>query len=70
MIGRVCGKDKNQPLGIIQFINKVSDQPINNEDRKKFEEMKDLIGLCIENTSSITETISVTLMINERMQNI
>lgn len=32
--------------------------------------MADLIGLCIENTTSITQTVGVTLKINERMRNI
>lgn len=32
--------------------------------------MADLIGLCVENTITITQTIGVTLKINERMQNI
>jgi len=32
--------------------------------------MADLIGLCIDNTNSITETIGVTLKVNERMSNI
>jgi hypothetical protein len=70
MIGRVDSKNKQQPLGVIQFINKRNGQPIGAEDRKKFEDMKDLIGLCIENTGSITETVNVTLMINESMRKI
>lgn len=71
MIGPVYGiKDKKRPLGIIQFINKAGSAKIQNEDRHKFQEMADLIGLCIENTNSITETINVTLQINERIRNI
>lgn len=70
MIGPVYGKNKNQPVGIIQFINKLGTTPIGPDDRHKFEEMADLIGLCIENTNSITQTVNVTLMINKRMRNI
>lgn len=70
MIGPVYGKDKTKPVGIIQFINKLGNTPIGQEDKHKFEEMSDLIGLCIENTSAITQTVNVTLMINERMRNI
>lgn len=70
MIGPVYGKDKTQPLGIIQFINKLDMTPISELDVKKFQEMADLIGLCIENTTSITQTVGVTLKINERMRNV
>jgi hypothetical protein len=70
MIGPVYGKEKTNPLGIIQFINKVDMTPISESDVKKFQEMADLIGLCIENTTSITQTVGVTLKINERMRNI
>ena len=70
MIGPVYGKNRSTPLGIIQFINKLHDKPINEEDIKKFNDMADLIGLCVENTMTITQTIGVTLKINERMENI
>jgi hypothetical protein len=70
MIGPVYGKDKSRPIGIIQFINKLAPGPIGTTERLKFEEMADLIGLCIENTASITQTIGVTLKINEHMENI
>jgi hypothetical protein len=70
MIGPVYGKDKTKPIGIIQFINKLANGPIGVTERQKFEEMADLIGLCIENTASITQTIGVTLKINEHMENI
>jgi uncharacterized protein YkvS len=55
MIGPVFGKDRESPNGIIQFINKVNEAgvicDITDEDRAKFEEMADLIGMCIDNTN-------------------
>ena len=70
MIGPVYGKNRKMPNGIIQFINKANEGQINEEDESKFIEMSDLIGLCIDNTNSITETIGVTLKVNQRMSNI
>ena len=70
MIGPVFGKNRKMPNGVIQFINKAHEGQINEEDEAKFTEMADLIGLCIDNTNSITETIGVTLKVNERMNNI
>lgn len=70
MIGPVFGKDKSRPIGIIQFINKQTPGPIGPPDKARFLDMADLIGLSIENTMSITQTIGVTLKINEHMENI
>ena len=40
MIGPVYGDDNDRvPNGIIQFINKKGDQPINESDKKKFNEI-------------------------------
>lgn len=63
MIGPVFGKnDRTVPKGVIQLINKVPENgektsEIGPKDIKKFEEMADLIGSCIENTKDISDTI-------------
>lgn len=43
---------------------------ITQEDVNKFNDMRELIGMCIENTSQISNTINVTLKINETMNKI
>lgn len=71
MIGPVFGKDRDFPNGVIQFINKTNEFgaicDITEEDRQKFEEMADLIGMCIDNTAQISTTIGITLSINDKM---
>ena len=71
MIGPVFGKDRDLPNGVIQFINKTNEFgaicDITEEDRQKFEEMADLIGMCIDNTAQISTTIGITLSINDKM---
>ena len=37
---------------------------------QKFNDMKDLFGMCIDNTSQIAQTIGVTLSINDTMKKI
>lgn len=71
LIGPVLGKN-GQPNGIIQFINKLDEngqvtEIVEKEDIPKFEDMKELIGMCIDNTSQISDTIGVTLKITEKM---
>jgi hypothetical protein len=74
MIGPVFGKDREFPNGILQFINKTNEVgaicDITDEDRLKFEEMADLIGMCIDNTHQISTTIGITLQINDKMSSI
>ena len=70
MIGPVYGEDKKLPVGVIQFINKKNEQDIDETDTKRFNELSDLIGMCIENTNAIHTTIGVTLMFNTRMERI
>lgn len=59
------------PNGIIQFINKLDENDkitdITEADEKKFNDMKELIGMCIDNTSQISNTIGVTLQITDTM---
>ena len=67
------GQTERKPNGIIQFINKKGDAPISEADHKKFNEVAELLGMCIHNTSNVTKTIGVTLKLNsvmERIQNI
>ena len=74
MIGPVFGKDREMPNGILQLINKTNEVgaicDITEEDRLKFEEMADLIGMCIDNTNQISTTIGITLQINDKMSSI
>lgn len=70
MIGPVYGEDKKRPVGVIQFINKTNEQNIDDTDRQRFNDLSDLIGMCIENTNAIHTTIGVTLMFNTRMEKI
>jgi len=70
MIGPVYGEDKKLPVGVIQFINKTNEQQIDDADRQRFNDLADLIGMCIENTNAIHTTIGVTLMFNTRMEKI
>ena len=70
MIGPVYGEDKKIPVGVIQFINKKNEQLIDEADRQRFNDLADLIGMCIENTNAIHTTIGVTLMFNTRMEKI
>ena len=75
MIGPVYGEQapgtaENQPNGIIQFINKKGESPINENDKKKFMEICELIGMCIQNTNNVTKTIGVTLKLNSVMERI
>lgn len=56
LIGPVIGKN-GQPNGVIQFINRIDENgdiaEITQQDVDKFNEMRDLFGMCIENTSQI-----------------
>lgn len=45
--------------------DKITD--ITEADEKKFNDMKELIGMCIDNTSQISNTIGVTLQITDTM---
>ena len=43
---------------------------INDSDKKKFMEIAELIGMCIQNTNNVTKTIGVTLKLNSVMERI
>ena len=74
MIGPVYGNGSKasgaQPNGIIQFINKNNDAPITEEEQRKFTEISELLGMCIQNTYNVTKTIGVTLELNANMERI
>lgn len=58
----------------MQFINKKDENgitvEITEQDIKKFNDMKELLGMCIDNTSQISDTIGVTLSITDTMAKI
>ena len=71
MIGPVYGDGEDrEPNGVIQFINKKGEGPIDESDKKKFNEIAQLIGMCIQNTNNVTKTIGVTLKLNSNMEKI
>ena len=78
MIGPVYGEPEpgapanapRKPNGIIQFINKKGEGNITSADVKKFNEIAELLGMCIQNTSNVTKTIGVTLKLNSVMERI
>ena len=77
MIGPVYGDpvpgqapEARKPNGIIQFINKRGDEPIGPADKRRFDEVSELLGMCIQNTSNVTKTIGVTLKLNSVMEKI
>ena len=69
MIGPVYGEDKKHPIGVIQFINK-NEGIIDDRDVARFEEISELIGMCIENTNTITKTVGVTFQFAAVMEKI
>ena len=77
MIGPVFGsKNPDQPCAIIQFINKIdpqdknSDGKITKADEIKFDQMQNLLGMCIENTNEMSETIKVSFDVQDVMKEI
>jgi len=68
MMGPVYGDGKGQtgtkPNGIIQFLNKKGEGPIDESDKRKFTEIAELLGMCIQNTYNVEKTIGVTLDLN------
>ena len=69
MIGPVYGQDKKTPIGVIQFINK-NEGIIDDKDIARFDEISELIGMCIENTNTITKTVGVTFQFAACMEKI
>ena len=77
MIGPVFGsQNKVTPCAIIQFINKVDPVDknavgqITKDDLKKFESMQNLLGMCVENTNEMSQTIKVSFDVQDTMMKI
>lgn len=71
MIGPVYGRDKSQPNGILQFINKQGENMVvTPDDRVRFNEIAEVIGMAIERTKELTGTIGVTLKFHSVMEKI
>ena len=71
MIGPVYGRDKTQPNGVLQFINKQGEHMVvTNADKQRFSEVAEVIGMAIERTKELTSTIGVTLKFHSVMEKI
>jgi hypothetical protein len=77
MIGPVFGaQNPNIPCAIIQFINKIDINPqdksiekgINDTDVKKFQQMQNLLGMCVENTNEMSSTINTSFNVQDVMK--
>ena len=68
LIGKVEGKD-GRPIGIVQFINKIDESEkmvdIDEHDIEQFMLMKGLLGMCIDNTMSISAQMNMSISIND-----
>jgi len=56
-----CTREQGIPIGVIQFINKKGFRPISEYDMRRFEAVRGLLGLSIENTADVHMTLNVTL---------
>jgi len=78
MIGPVFGsQNKDTPCAIIQFINKIDPVDQNQAgkiaeavDIAKFKSMQNLLGMCVENTNEMSQTIKVSFDVQDTMANI
>ena len=78
MIGPVFGpKNQDVPCAIIQFINKIDLNNkknklgwIDEKDERMFQSLANLMGMCIENTNDLSNTIKMSFDIKEVMGNI
>jgi len=78
MIGPVFGsQNKDTPCAIIQFINKIDPVDKNQAgkiaeavDIAKFKSMQNLLGMCVENTNEMSQTIKVSFDVQDTMANI
>ena len=60
--------DRNQPIGLIQMVNKVKNQPITDYDLRKFKAIQNLVGLSIDNTSEQHSIVNVRLGLYESLK--
>ena len=77
MIGPVfCQDDPTTPVAIIQFINKLEDSDkktlvnIGDGDRAKFDSMQKLLGMCVDNTNDMSNTIKMSFDVSDIMKRI
>ena len=77
MIGPVFGQDKSKgPCAIIQFINKVDAEgradsvQIEEADVNKFKEMQQVLGMCVEGTNEMSNTVNVAFDVSDSMEKI
>ena len=78
MIGPVFGTDdSNNPIAIIQFINKYEENHekktlvnIEDIDRAKFKSMQKLLGMCVDNTNDMSNTIKMSFDVHDIMKRI
>lgn len=77
MIGPVYGTvNPDTPCAIIQFINKLEpadkngDKVVGTSDINKFLQMQLLLGMCVENTNEINNTINTSFNVQDVMESI
>jgi hypothetical protein len=67
---RMIKIDRNMPIGILQFVNKLDNEPITEYDRLKFESLADLIGLAIDNCSEHHNMFNVRVGILDNVKKV
>lgn len=55
------------PNAIIQLINKSGFSEISSEDLRRFDGIKDLLGMCVDNIGEIHNTMNVTIDFKNRL---
>lgn len=69
IIGNIYGysedKSKKKIVGILQLVNKTSEESISDFDKKKFKAFQSLIGMAVDNTAEVYTTINVTLAVKQ-----
>lgn len=65
MIGPIFGEDKVKPIGVVQLFNKKSKDGITEQDREKFLAIQGLLGMCVDNTTEMSLTMSVLSHFNQ-----
>ena len=70
MIGPIFDDVHEQPVGIIQLVNKNDKKFINDMDREKFKIIEELLGMSVFNTSQIHELINVTIGLKQNLNSI
>ena len=64
------------PCAVLQFINKLDPEdrtkvaPIDEKDIAKFKSMQKLLGMCVENTNELRDTIKISFEFKDTMKKI